>query len=264
VIWTLLCRVREDVTAVVDADPAAKSRLEVVLCYPGLHAIWAHAVCHRLWTAGFRLTARVCSQVVRSLTGVEIHPAATIGRRVVVDHGMGVVIGETAVVGDDVHMYHGVTLGGNSPDPVKRHPTVGDGVTLGAGATVIGDVTIGDRARVGAGAVVTDDVPEASTVVGIPAERVDDAEDGDDADDADGAGNPDDAEDVDDADDGDGAGNPDDAEDGGDADDGDGAGNPDDAEDGDDADDGDGAGNPDDAEDVDDADDADGAGNPDD
>jgi len=175
VIRAALARVREDVAAVDEADPAAKSRLEVLLCYPGLHAVWAHAATHALWNGGFRLTARVLSQLVRFLTGVEIHPAATVGSRVVVDHGMGVVIGETAEVGDDVHMYHSVTLGGNSPRPEKRHPTVGDGVTLGAGATVLGDVTVGDQARVGAGAVVTDDVPAGATVVGVPAERVDDA-----------------------------------------------------------------------------------------
>jgi len=173
----VVARVREDVTAVHDADPAAKSRLEVLLCYPGLHAVWAHAATHATWTAGFRLTARVLSQVVRFLTGVEVHPAATVGRRVVVDHGMGVVVGETAEVGDDVHMYHGVTLGGNSPDPVKRHPTVEDDVTIGANATILGDVTVGEGARVGAGAVVTDDVPAGATVVGVPAERVDDEAD---------------------------------------------------------------------------------------
>jgi serine O-acetyltransferase len=171
--------VREDVDAIHDADPAAKSRLEVLLCYPGLHALWAHAVTNAVWNAGFHLTARVLSQVVRFLTGVEIHPAATIGRRVVVDHGMGVVVGETAEIGDDVHMYHGVTLGGNSPDPVKRHPTVEDGVTIGASATILGDVTVGEHANVGAGAVVTDDVPPGATVVGIPAERVDDPTDSD-------------------------------------------------------------------------------------
>ncbi len=165
-----------DVTAVHDADPAAKSRLEVVLCYPGLHAVWAHAVTNAVWRAGFPLSARLLSQLVRFLTGVEIHPAATVGRQVVVDHGMGVVVGETAEVGDRVHMYHGVTLGGNSPDPVKRHPTVEDDVTIGTNATVLGDVTIGHGARVGAGAVVTDDVPPGATVVGVPAKRVDAAD----------------------------------------------------------------------------------------
>jgi serine O-acetyltransferase len=165
---------RADVDAVHDADPAAKSRLEVLLCYPGLHAVWAHALTHAVWTAGYTLTARVLSQLVRFLTGVEIHPAATVGDRVVVDHGMGVVVGETAEIGDRVHMFHGVTLGGNSPDPVKRHPTVEDDVTIGANATILGDVVVGENANVGAGAVVTDDVPPGATVVGIPAERVDD------------------------------------------------------------------------------------------
>jgi len=173
----VLHRVRADVDAVHDADPAAKSRLEVLLCYPGLHAVWAHALAHAVWTAGFHLTARVLSQVVRFLTGVEIHPAATVGDQVVVDHGMGVVVGETAEIGDRVHMYHGVTLGGNSPDPVKRHPTVEDDVTIGASATILGDVVVGAGARVGAGAVVTDDVPPGATVVGVPAERVGDPDD---------------------------------------------------------------------------------------
>ena len=175
----VLHRVRADVDAVHDADPAAKSRLEVLLCYPGLHAVWAHALTHAVWNAGFHLTARVLSQFVRFLTGVEIHPAATVGEQVVVDHGMGVVVGETAEIGARVHMYHGVTLGGNSPDPVKRHPTVQDDVTIGANATVLGDVVVGEGARVGAGAVVTDDVPPGGTVVGVPAERVDDPENGD-------------------------------------------------------------------------------------
>ena len=176
---SVLHRVRADVDAVHDADPAAKSRLEVLLCYPGLHAVWAHALTHAVWNAGFHLTARVLSQVVRFLTGVEIHPAATVGDQVVVDHGMGVVVGETAEIGDRVHMYHGVTLGGNSPDPVKRHPTVEDDVTIGASATILGDVVVGEGARVGAGAVVTDDVPPGATVVGVPAQRVDDPDDTD-------------------------------------------------------------------------------------
>ncbi len=194
-IRRLLRRVRADVTAVHDADPAAKSQLEVLLCYPGLHAVWAHAVTNAVWRAGFRLSARALSQLVRFLTGVEIHPAATVGRQVVVDHGMGVVVGETAEIGDRVHMYHGVTLGGNSPDPVKRHPTVEDDVTIGANATILGDVTVGERARVGAGAVVTDDVPPGATVVGVPAKRVDATDssdhDGTDSRDNDGTGSED-------------------------------------------------------------------------
>jgi len=168
-----LARFRADVEAVLEADPAAKSRLEVLLCYPGLHAVWAHVLTHSLWEDGERLLARIISQLVRWLTGVEIHPGAELGERVVIDHGMGVVIGETAVVGDDVHMYHGVTLGGANPRPVKRHPTVGDGVTIGADATLLGDIEIGDGAKVGAGAVVTTDVDPGATMIGVPAERVD-------------------------------------------------------------------------------------------
>lgn len=169
----MLDRLTEDVRTVRETDPAARSTAEVLL-YAGLHAVWAHRLCHWLWTREFRLTARALSQVARLLTGVEIHPGATVGRRVVIDHGMGVVIGETAVVGDDVSMYHGVTLGGDDPRPVKRHPTVGDGVTLGARATLIGDITVGDGATVGAGAVVVDDVPPGSTVVGNPSRLIDD------------------------------------------------------------------------------------------
>ncbi|GGM53791.1 serine acetyltransferase [Halarchaeum rubridurum] len=168
-----LARFRADLEAVLEADPAAKSRLEVLLCYPGLHAVWAHVLTHALWEDGERLLARVISQLVRWLTGVEIHPGAELGERVVIDHGMGVVIGETAVVGDDVHMYHGVTLGGANPRPVKRHPTVGDGVTIGADATLLGDIEVGDGAKVGAGAVVTTDVEPGATMIGVPAERVD-------------------------------------------------------------------------------------------
>ncbi|WP_302082868.1 serine O-acetyltransferase [Salinibaculum rarum] len=173
----MLTRVREDVCTALENDPAARSVL-AVLTYPGLHAIWAHRIEHALWTRGYRLLARLLSQFTRFLTGVEIHPAADIGRRVFIDHGMGVVIGETAQIGDDVQMYHGVTLGGNDPRPVKRHPTVEDGVTLGANSTLVGDITIGTGARVGAGAVVVDDVPPGATVVGNPATVVDESHDG--------------------------------------------------------------------------------------
>ena len=169
----MFARLREDVAAVLERDPAAKSRLEVLTCYAGLHAVWAHVAIHRLWEDGFHLTARLLSQFVRFMTGVEIHPGAQLGRRVVIDHGMGVVIGETAEVGDDVHMYHGVTLGGNSPKPEKRHPTLGDGVVVGANATLLGDIQVGDDARVGAGSVLTKDVPAGETWVGVPAVRVD-------------------------------------------------------------------------------------------
>lgn len=165
-------RLREDVRTARETDPAAKSHAEVLL-YAGLHAVWAYRFAHWLWTRDRHFAARAVSQTVRFLTGVEIHPGADLGRRVFVDHGMGVVVGETAEVGDDVVMYHGVTLGGDDPRPVKRHPTVGDRVTLGANATLVGDITVGADAKVGAGAVVVDDVPAGATVAGNPAERVD-------------------------------------------------------------------------------------------
>jgi serine O-acetyltransferase len=168
----MLGRLHEDVRAVLERDPAAKSALEVVTCYAGLHALWAHRLNHELWLAGYRLPARVLSQFVRFATGVEIHPGAVVGRRVVIDHGMGVVIGETAVVGDDVHMYHGVTLGGNSPRPEKRHPTLRDGVVVGANATLLGDIEVGENAQVGAGSVLTKDVPPGETWTGVPATQV--------------------------------------------------------------------------------------------
>jgi len=169
----MLDRLHDDIRTALETDPAATSRVEALL-YPGLHAVWAHIfLCHPLWTRGFRLTARAISQWVRWLTGVEIHPGATLGERVFIDHGMGVVVGETASIGDDVNMYHGVTLGGKSSERVKRHPTVKSGVTLGANATLIGDITVGEGATVGAGAVVTDDIPSGATVAGNPARRVD-------------------------------------------------------------------------------------------
>jgi len=169
-------RLTEDIRTVRQTDPAARGTAEVLL-YAGLYALWAHRIAHRLWAAGRRFPARLLAQLARFLTGIEIHPAADIGRRVVIDHGMGVVIGETATVGDDVSMYHGVTLGGDDPRPVERHPTVEDGVTLGARATLVGDITVGENATVGAGAVVVDDVPPDATVAGNPAERIDDATD---------------------------------------------------------------------------------------
>jgi serine O-acetyltransferase len=163
--------VLQDVDAAIARDPAAQSRLETFLASPGLHAIWAHRLAHRLWlNPAYRLPARLLSQAARTLTGVEIHPGAVIGRRFFIDHGMGVVIGETAVVGDDVMMYHDVTLGGRSLKRVKRHPTVGDRVTIGAGARVLGDITVGDDAQIGANSVVTRDVPAGSVAVGIPAQ----------------------------------------------------------------------------------------------
>lgn len=172
----MLERIREDVRAVLDRDPAARNVLEVLCCYPGLHALWLHRVAHAQWNSGFKLAGRLLSHLSRFLTGVEIHPGAEIGRRVVIDHGAGVVVGETASIGDDVHMYHGVTLGGNNPRPVKRHPTVEDGAVLGANATLIGDITIGEDAKIGAGAVVTKPVPPGATMVGNPARRVDGGE----------------------------------------------------------------------------------------
>jgi serine O-acetyltransferase len=160
---------REDVRAARQRDPAAKSNAEVVLTYPGMHAIWAYRLHHRLWLAGHRLTARIVSQLVRSATGVEIHPGATIGRRFFIDHGSGVVIGETAEVGDDVTIFHGVTLGGTVWRAVKRHPTVGDRVIVGAGATLLGAIEVGSDSVVGAGAVVLHDAPAHSLLVGVPA-----------------------------------------------------------------------------------------------
>ena len=169
-LGTAWARVREDVDAAVARDPAVDTRREMVLASPGLHAIWAYRVAHRLWLRpGTRLLGRLLSQLARAVTGVEIHPGASIGRRFFIDHGMGVVIGETAEVGDDVMLYHGVTLGGRSMKRVKRHPTVGDRVTIGAGARILGPVTIGDDALVGANAVVVKDVPAGAIATGVPA-----------------------------------------------------------------------------------------------
>ncbi|MFZ0161228.1 MAG: serine O-acetyltransferase [Kineosporiaceae bacterium] len=161
-------RLREDVDAAIARDPAVRSRAEVILGYPGLHSIWVHRLNHRLWLRGHRLLARLISQWVRGRTGIEIHPGATIGRRFFIDHGNGVVIGETAEIGDDVMIYHDVTLGGRSLAKVKRHPTVEDGVVIGAGARVLGPVVIGKGAQIGANAVVVRDVPPGAVVVGIP------------------------------------------------------------------------------------------------
>jgi serine O-acetyltransferase len=158
----------EDIANVLEHDPAAKSRLEVVLCYPGLHALWAHRWSHWLWTRGMRMLARLHSQWARLLTGIEIHPGAQIGRRLFIDHGMGVVIGETTIVGDDVTLYQGVTLGGTGKESGKRHPTIGNNVSVGSGAKLLGNIVIGDNCRVGAGSVVLRDVPANSTIVGVP------------------------------------------------------------------------------------------------
>jgi len=159
---------REDITAVFEADPAARSYLEVLFCYPGLHALWAYHATHWLWRRRFRFLARFGSQVARLLTGIEIHPGAEIGRRLFIDHGMSVVIGETAIVGDDVTLYQGVTLGGTGKEKGKRHPTIGDRVTVGTGAKVLGNITVGENCRVGAGSVVLRNVPVNSTIVGVP------------------------------------------------------------------------------------------------
>jgi serine O-acetyltransferase len=164
--------IREDVQSVLDRDPAARNALEVMICYPGLHAIWTHRVTHRLWRSGFKLLARWLSQIARSLTGIEIHPGATIGHNFFIDHGMGVVIGETAEVGNNVTLYHGVTLGGTSLNKVKRHPTVEDNVVVGAGAKVLGAITIGANSRIGANAVVIKNTPPDSVVVGVPGQVV--------------------------------------------------------------------------------------------
>jgi len=161
-------RVSDDIRAVKERDPAATSTMSVLLNYPGLHALWAHRVNHWLWQHGRRGIARYLSQVARFNTGIEIHPGATIGERFFIDHGMGVVIGETSIIGNDVTLYQGVTLGGTGKETGKRHPTLEDCVVVGVGAAVLGDITIGRGGKVGGGAVVIDDVPPNSTVVGIP------------------------------------------------------------------------------------------------
>lgn len=158
--------IREDIRAGLDRDPATHSALELVLTSPGLHAIWMYRLAHRIWQMRLRILARMLSNWARFLTGIEIHPGATIGKRLVIDHGMSVVIGETAVIGDDCLIYHEVTLGGKTLDPVKRHPTIGNRVTIGAGAKLIGAIKIGDDVRIGANAVVTQDVSSGRVVVG--------------------------------------------------------------------------------------------------
>ena len=168
-VMGVVATVREDLAAAHRRDPAATDDLAILLTSPGLHAIWTPRVAHRLWKRGAKLPALVLAQGARSITGVEIHPGATIGRRFFIDHGMGVVVGETAEVGDDVMLYHGVTLGGRSMERVKRHPTVEDGVTIGAGARVLGPVVIGEKSQIGANAVVVKDVPAGATAIGIPA-----------------------------------------------------------------------------------------------
>ena len=164
----LFSLIREDVANVMEHDPAAKSRLEVFLCYSGLHAVWFYRMNHWLWNHRLFLLGRMLSQAARFLTGVEIHPGAKIGRRLFIDHGLGVVIGETAIVGDDVTLYQGVTLGGTGKEHGKRHPTIEDAVVVGGGAKILGNITVGKNCRIGAGSVVLRNVPENSTVVGVP------------------------------------------------------------------------------------------------
>ncbi len=164
--------VRSDIRSVYARDPAARSTLEILFCYPGLHAVWGHRLSHWLWTHGCKLVARWLSHLVRALTGIEIHPGATIGPRFFIDHGMGVVIGETAEIGAEVTLYHGVTLGGTSLAKGKRHPTLQDRVVVGAGAKILGAITIGEDSRIGANAVVVKSVPANSVVVGVPGQVV--------------------------------------------------------------------------------------------
>ncbi|MFQ6121903.1 MAG: serine O-acetyltransferase [Dehalococcoidales bacterium] len=163
---------KEDIRTVFAKDPAARSIAEVILCYPGLHALWLHRLAHFLWQHNLKLLARLLSHINRFLTGIEIHPAAKIGRRFFIDHGAGVVIGETSEIGDDVLMYQGVVLGGTTLEKKKRHPTIGNNVEIGTGAIALGPITIGDGARIGSGSVVIKSVPPGTTVVGIPGKAV--------------------------------------------------------------------------------------------
>lgn len=167
-IISFLKAVRDDIDSVFARDPAARNPIEVLLCYSGLHAIWAHRLTHYLWGKNFKTTARVLSQFVRFATGIEIHPGAKIGKRVFIDHGMGVVIGETAEIGDDCTLYHQVTLGGTSWRKEKRHPTLEENVVVGAGAAILGPFTIGRNSKIGAGSVVIKEVPPESSVIGVP------------------------------------------------------------------------------------------------
>ncbi len=164
----LFKRLKEDIQTVFAKDPAARNILEVLFCYPGLHALWLQRIAHFLWTHKLKLLGRLVSHLNRFLTGIEIHPGAKIGRRFFIDHGMGVVIGETADIGDDCLIYQGVVLGGTSLEKKKRHPTVGNNVVIGAGATLLGAIRIGDGAKIGSGSVVVKDVPPGATVVGVP------------------------------------------------------------------------------------------------
>jgi len=169
---SLISRIRDDIGSIMERDPAARTALEVLLCYPGLWAVWIHRFSHWLWRHHLPLPSRILSQFARFITGVDIHPGALLGRRLFIDHATGVVIGETAIVGSDVTMYQGVTLGGTGKGHGKRHPTICDGVFIGNNANVLGNVTVGENSRVGAGSVVLADVPPNSTVVGVPAHIV--------------------------------------------------------------------------------------------
>jgi len=168
----MFTRARGEVRAVLERDPAARRAIEVVLLYPGVHAVWNHRFAHWLWGKGLRFLPRAVSQLSRWATGIEIHPGAQIGQRFFIDHGAGVVIGETSIIGDDVTMYHGVTLGGTSLEKVKRHPTIGDRVVIGAGAKVLGDITVGSDSRIGANAVLVRSVSPQSIVVGVPGQVI--------------------------------------------------------------------------------------------
>lgn len=161
-------RIKEDINAAFQNDPAARSKLEVILCYPGVHALWLYRISHYLWAKGWIILSRLISHINRFLTGIEIHPAAEIGRSVFIDHGMGIVIGETAVIGDECLLYKGVVLGGTTIEKAKRHPNLGRKVIVGSNACILGNITIGDYARIGSGSVVTKDVPPHATVVGVP------------------------------------------------------------------------------------------------
>jgi len=169
---SLFARIKEDIASVMERDPAARSRIEILCCYPGLWAVWIYRVANKLWHRRFHFSARLLSQLARFITGVDIHPGATLGRRLFIDHATGVVIGETAIVGDDVTLYQGVTLGGTGKGHGKRHPTLCDNVFVGNNANILGNITVGENSRVGAGSVVLADVPPNSTVVGVPAHIV--------------------------------------------------------------------------------------------
>ena len=168
----MFSRIKEEIAVVFDRDPAARNTWEVITCYPGFHAMLMHRLAHAIWGCGFKWLGRFVSHIGRFTTGIEIHPGASIGRRFFIDHGMGVVIGETAQIGDDCTLYHGVTLGGTSWNKGKRHPTLGDGVVIGAGAKVLGPITVGAHAKIGSNAVVVKDVPPGATAIGIPARVV--------------------------------------------------------------------------------------------